>query len=129
MILVNISTRSPGEISAASAMNCTRIWNIEVWVIPRGSTRKAAALDFIREATTTEAMLRQAEQIPYGAPRRSAEAKMPPAIAETLPTSHPETHLKIDFNWWAENAERVGPLFERWVNRGPAYDFDNLDRQ
>ena len=104
------------------------IWNIEVWVIPRGSARKAQALEFIRESTTTAAMLRQADEIPYGSPRRSAEPLFPPAIAKTLPTSHAETHLKIDFVWWAENAERLNPLFERWINRGPAYDFDNMDR-
>ena len=70
-----------------------------------------------------------AAQIPYGPPRRSAESLIPPEVARNLPTSHAETHLKIDFVWWAENADWLVPRFERWIGRGPAYDFKSMDRQ
>ena len=48
------------------------VWNMDVWVIPKGAVNRAEALDFIAFATTPERLAEQASYLAYGPARRSA---------------------------------------------------------
>ncbi|MGH0030404.1 MAG: extracellular solute-binding protein [Myxococcota bacterium] len=107
-----------------------QVWNADAWVIPRGSDRAAEALDFIRYATRSEVLARQAAEIPYAPARRSAQ----PLVSETdraqLPTSAPQSELaiRIDYAWWSEHGDEMRRRFEGWIEREPVFDFRSLDR-
>jgi putative spermidine/putrescine transport system substrate-binding protein len=106
------------------------VLNMDVWSIPRGSDRLADALGFIRFATGSEVLARQAREIPYGPARRSGLALVPAELQSQLPTSaeHLADAIRIDFEWWATNGLEVEDRFEEWLSRKPVYDFHQPDR-
>jgi len=94
----------------------------ETWAIPRGARRRAAAMRFIRFATSTRALAEFARHIPYGPARRSAighvSTHRPSGIdmRPHLPT-HPLNASRAvvkDVEWYARTYERVHERFERW---------------
>lgn len=96
-----------------------QVWFYDVWAIPKHGTRTAVALEFIRFATSTESLARQASYIPYGPVRRSALALVDEDMRERLPTAEANlrTALEIDAQWWAANLERIERRFQRWLQQ------------
>ncbi len=91
----------------------------DVWGIPRNGRNTERALDFIRFATATRSLARQAGYIPYGPARRSSMAYVPEAMRPLLPTAEGNraTAMELDVEWWSRNLERLSRRFERWVER------------
>ena len=93
--------------------------------IPAGAPNLDVALDYLRFATTPEAMARISRHIAYGPVRHSA-APLVGTHAETgidmrphLPTT-PENMtntLVSDGAWWSENLEEMNQRFSAWLAR------------
>ena len=92
----------------------------------KGSPNRAAAVDFLRHATTAEAQAEQARWIPYGPMRRSAldiiartnrgftTAAMSCPTCQTGRRSSHRTVL-ADPDWWSANVERIAPRYAQWM--------------
>ena len=87
----------------------------EYWAIVAGSPRLDNARDFVRFALLTENMAEQAVHIPYGPVRKSAGAFLQDDIRPYLPTSHLESAVNVDSQFWANNIEWINTVFEEWV--------------
>ncbi len=96
-----------------------QLWFFDVWGVPRNGRNTALAMDFIRFATATESLARQATFIPYGPVRQSSMELLPPDIRASLPTAahNMATAIELDADWWARNREVVNQRFERWLER------------
>lgn len=96
-----------------------QIWNMDLWGIVKHTENLEAAMDFLRFATATDSLARQASHIPYGPVRRSSQRLVPEAMAPYLPTrpEHMRGALQIDAAWWAEHFERINARFEQWLER------------
>jgi len=95
------------------------IWNVDLLAIPKGTPQREQAMEFIRFATSTESLARQARHIPYGPVRRSSLRRLEPEVLAYLPTApqHLSRGLQIDARWWAQHYERINRRFEEWLER------------
>jgi len=123
---VTMSSAYNGRVYAAAQRGATldilwdgQVWFIDVWGVVKGSKREALAREFVRFATSTESLARQAAHIPYGPARKSSLEKVPPEIRPNLPTAEKNFRNALESNaqWWAENRERLNRRFERWLRR------------
>ena len=123
---VTMSSVYSGRILAAQERGETlailwdhQVWFYDVWGVPRNGRNTERAMDFVRYATTTQALARQASYIPYGPVRRSSIEQVPEAMRPMLPTAeqNQETAIELNVRWWSENLEHVNRRFERWVDR------------
>lgn len=96
-----------------------QIWLFDVWGIPKHGRNTELALDFVRFATSTRSLARQAAYIPYGPVRRSSMERVPEAIRPMLPTAdhNMATAIQLDAHWWSDNLERVQQRFNNWLQR------------
>ncbi len=94
-----------------------QIWDLNLWVIPKGSARVAEALEFLKFATDTQRLAAQARHISYGPARKSSMGIINEDIRPFLPTA-PENQqraLQFDFRWWAEHQQTMDARFEAWL--------------
>jgi len=96
-----------------------QVWFYDVWGIPRNGPNQAAALEFVRFATSTRSLANQMRYIPYGPVRRSALPLIEPEIRAMLPTApaNMETAVEGNAEWWSENLTRITRRFERWLDQ------------
>jgi len=96
-----------------------QIWNMDLWAILKHTDNLPAAKRFLRYATSTDSLARQAGYIPYGPVRRSSQPLVLESMQPYLPTTkaHLQGALQIDAAWWAEHFERIDVRFERWLER------------
>lgn len=96
-----------------------QVWYYDVWGIPKHGRNTELALQFVRHATSPESLAAQARHIPYGPMRRSSMAMLDTALRQRLPTAeaHLASALELNARWWSEHLERIGPRFERWLER------------
>ena len=101
-----------------------QIYDLDLWVIPKGSKNKEAALDFVAFSTATEQLAAQASWISYGPARASSVAQIGtyhdnPAInmADHMPTApgNFKNALQNDFEFWADNADELNERFNSWL--------------
>lgn len=91
----------------------------DVWVVPKHGGDPALARDFVRFATSTQALADQARYIPYGPARRSSMALIDPQRRDLLPTAERnlETALEENPEFWAEHFDPLSQRFARWLER------------
>ncbi len=96
-----------------------QVWFYDVWGIPRNGRNTELAMDFIRHATSTHSLARQANLIPYGPVRQSSMAYVNPEIQPQLPTAERNltTAIELDAQWWSEHMDEIGRRFDRWLER------------
>ena len=94
---VAMSTVYNGRIDAANreGKNLKITWtggiyDLDYWVIPKGTPNKDAALKFIAFASTPEAQAEYAKNIAYGPTNNKALAKLDAKVLANLPTSPDE---------------------------------------
>lgn len=101
-----------------------QVFDMDLWVMPKGAPNKEAALDFMYFSTSTEQLAGQASYISYGPARKSSaplvghytgkpELKMGPH----MPTA-PEnfgTAIANDFEFWADNQDELNERFNAWL--------------
>jgi len=103
-----------------------QVYELETWGVPRGSANAAAAWEFVRFATRTESLARQASYIAYGPTRRSAarrvgnHAEVSVGMKPHMPTTgaHLETAIRKDADWYARTRERLNERFDAWLAGG-----------
>ena len=67
-----------------------QIYDLDLWVIPKGSKNVEAALDFVRFSTATEQLANQASWISYG-PARASSVPLSVPTMTTRPSRWPTT--------------------------------------
>jgi len=100
-----------------------QIWDLDLWVIPKGAPNKEKALDFLKFSTSTEQLAKQASYISYGPARLSSapmvgkfdgkDLDMKPHMP-TAPNNLTNA-VQNDFNFWADNADQLNERFNAWL--------------
>jgi len=96
---------------------------LDTWVIPAFGDNTGAAWEFVKFATTPEALARQARYIAYGPARKSSQQmvgthyKTGIEMAPRLPTrkANLEAALWFNYEWWADNRDRLDARFNAWL--------------
>ncbi|WP_371169335.1 extracellular solute-binding protein [Aliiroseovarius sp. 2305UL8-7] len=104
-----------------------RVMELDLFGIPKGSLNKDAALEFIRFASSSQALADMVSYLPNGPTRKSSLALLPEETLAKIPNSPAYAeNLSIvsDANWWANNHGRLEELFQNWLTtndqQGPA---------
>lgn len=100
-----------------------QVWDLDLWVIPKGAPNKADALKFIAFSTDTKRNADQASWISYGPVRKSAA----PLVAKHavagidmkphMPTAPKnfKNALQNDFEFWADHQDELNEKFSAWL--------------
>jgi len=93
------------------------IYDLDYWVIPKGSPNKDAALKFIGFASTPDAQAEYAKNIAYGPTNTKALAKLDAKTLDNLPTSpaNSKDALQFDLKFWADQGEALEKRFASWA--------------
>jgi putative spermidine/putrescine transport system substrate-binding protein len=103
-----------------------QIYDLDLWVIPKGSKNKEAALDFVAFSTATEQLAAQASWISYGPARSSSVAKIGTYhadasinMADHMPTAagNFKNALQNNFEFWADNSDQLQERFNAWLTK------------
>ncbi len=100
-----------------------QVWDLDLWVLPKGSPNKAAALEFLKFSTTTEALAEQAKWISYAPSRMSSVAKVgkfndgKTDMAPHMPTAPAnfKNAVQNDFLFWADKQDELTKQFNTWL--------------
>ena len=103
-----------------------QVWDLDLWVIPKGASNMEATLDFIKFSTGTQALADQASWISYGPVRKSSaplvssyhnqpDLKMAPHMP-TAPENFASA-LQNDFEFWADNQDQLNERFNAWLSK------------
>lgn len=102
-----------------------QVFDMDLWVMPKGAPNKEAALDFLAFSTATEQLAAQASWISYGPARKSSaplvghyDGKPELEMSPHMPTA-PEnfgTAIANDFEFWADNQDELNERFNTWLS-------------
>ena len=100
-----------------------QIMDFDLFVIPKGSPNKEAAMDFIAFATDTQRLADQAKYISYGPARKSSGPLVglyedgKTEMGPHMPTSADNlgNALVNDFEFWADNQDELNERFNAWL--------------
>ena len=95
------------------------IYDLDYWVIPKGTPNKDAALKFIAFASTPEAQAEYARNIAYGPTNNKALSKLDPKVLANLPTAPQNAKTAVQFNvkFWADQGEELEKRFAAWATQ------------
>ena len=96
-----------------------QIWDLEGWVIPKGTSNYKEALDFLVFSSDPKRMAKQAQYIAYGPARKSSMALVGDKVRKYLPTAKENARnaLQFDFLWWADHKEAMEERFRKWLRK------------
>ncbi len=99
------------------------VWNTDSYAIVKGTKHKAAALEFLKFATSTQALADQASWIAYGPSRKSSvplittyhgtDIKMAPHMP-TAPQNFTNA-LQTDDAFWADHQDELQLRYSGWM--------------
>ena len=101
-----------------------QIYDLDLWVIPKGTKNLEDALDFVAFSTATEQLAAQASWISYGPARKSSEARIGTYHSDDtlqmkahMPTAAANfaNPLQNDFEFWADNQDQLNERFNAWL--------------
>lgn len=100
-----------------------QIWDLDLWVIPKGAPNKEAAFDFLKFSTATEQLAAQASWISYGPARKSSApfvgkyATKDIDMAPQMPTNpvNLTNAAQNNFEFWADNQDELNERFNAWL--------------
>ena len=93
------------------------VYSLDYWFIPRGSKKMKNALKFIEFTLRPDRQAEFVTMVPVGASNPETYKLIPPERARDLP-SYPENIKRMvrwDFNWWAENRDKVIEKWNTWM--------------
>ena len=96
-----------------------QLYDYEWWGIPTGAKKVDAAKQLIAYASQPDVIWKLSNYIPYAPPRKSAVAKVDPAVLPHLPTA-PENFkngLQISSEFWADNLDSINSRFLTWLGQ------------
>ncbi len=119
-----------GDMGAEKGFRPDVIWDhqlyeLDVFAIPAGNPNKDRALDFIAQATGSEALAGMASWVTYGPARRSSFALVKPnrvtgadtrAMLPTNPANF-QNAFAINSDWWLEHEAQIAPRWQEFVSR------------
>ena len=98
------------------------VWNgglyeMEYWVIPKGTPNKSEAMKFIASTLLPERQVAYSTLIPYGPTRKSANGLVSAELASVLPSSEQNIKLAaaIDPSFWLDHGEELERRFNAWA--------------
>ncbi|MDW8336330.1 MAG: ABC transporter substrate-binding protein [Tepidimonas sp.] len=93
------------------------IYDLDYWVIPKGSPNRELAHRFIAHASTPEAQAEYARLISYGPTNTKAIARLDNKVLEQLPTAPANSREALRFNiqFWADQGEALEKRFAAWA--------------
>ena len=121
---VAMSTAYNGRIDSAQreGKNLKVVWagsiyDLDYWVIPKGSPNKAAAEKFIAYASSPEAQKNYAQKIAYGPINNNALKMLDAKTLADLPTSAKNSKDAVANNlkFWTDHAEDLEQRFTAWA--------------
>ncbi len=100
-----------------------QIWDLDLWIIPKGAPNKDAALEFLKFSTDTQRLADQAKWIAYGPARQSSaplvgkynDGKID--MGPQMPTAEENLKRAVqnDFEFWADNQDQLNERFNAWL--------------
>lgn len=103
-----------------------QVWDLDLWVIPKGAKNKDKALDFLKFSTATEQLAAQASWISYGPARKSSAPMVgtyatDPSIdmGPQMPTNptNLSNAVQNNFEFWADNSDQLNERFNAWLSK------------
>ena len=93
------------------------IYDLDYWVMPKGTPNKDLALKFIALASSPDAQAEYARNISYGPTNNKALAKLDAKVLKLLPTSPANSKDALQFNthFWADQGEALEKRFAAWA--------------
>ncbi|KQV95813.1 ABC transporter substrate-binding protein [Rhizobacter sp. Root1221] len=93
------------------------IYDLDYWVIPKGTPNKEAALKFIAFASKPETQAEYAKNIAYGPTNNKALSKLDAKVLDNLPTSptNSKDALQLNLKFWADQGEDLEKRFASWA--------------
>jgi len=93
------------------------IYDLDYWVMPKGTPNKDAALKYIALASSPDAQAEYAKNISYGPTNTKALAKLDAKVLGNLPTSatNAKTALQFNVSFWADQGEALEKRFAAWA--------------
>ncbi|TSE29138.1 Spermidine/putrescine-binding periplasmic protein [Tepidimonas thermarum] len=93
------------------------IYDLDYWVIPKGSPNRDLAHRFIAAASTPDAQAQYARLISYGPTNKKALGLLDAKVLEQLPTSpaNSKDALRFDIRFWADQGEALEKRFAAWA--------------
>jgi len=95
-----------------------RVIELDLFGVPKGTRNKAAAIDFIKFASSSNSLARMVEYMPNGPTRKSSLALLSDRVLARLPNNPAnENDLLIMSNaeWWAKNHTTLEEAFDTWL--------------
>ena len=101
-----------------------QIWDMDGWVIPKGTKNLDAVLWFVRYASDSQRLADQTKYIAYGPARRSSmplvgrHADTGVDMKRNVPTGvdYADTAMLTNYLWWADNRAEMNERFISWLN-------------
>jgi putative spermidine/putrescine transport system substrate-binding protein len=93
------------------------IYDLDFWVMPKGTPNKDAAMKFIAMASSANEQAEYAKLISYGPTNDKALAKLDAKVLGLLPTSpaNSKTALQFNIKFWADQGEALEKRFAAWA--------------
>ncbi|OPF61801.1 MULTISPECIES: ABC transporter substrate-binding protein [Hydrogenophaga] len=93
------------------------IYDLDYWVMPKGTPNKDAALKFIALASSADTQAEYAKNISYGPTNTKALGKLDAKVLSQLPTSAANAKDALQFNvgFWADQGEALEKRFSAWA--------------
>ena len=93
------------------------IYDLDYWVMPKGTPNKDLALKFIAMASSPTEQANYARNISYGPTNNKALAKLDSKVLNLLPTSAANSKDALQFNiaFWADQGEALEKRFAAWA--------------
>ena len=100
-----------------------QVFDLDGWVVPKGTKNKAAVMKFLRFATDTQRLADQAKFISYGPTRASSaplvgkHATLGIDMAPHMPTdpNNAKTTLLFNYEFWADHRDDLDAKFNAWL--------------
>lgn len=100
-----------------------QVRELDLWVLPKGSSKRETAYSFLNLATSTENLAAQASYIAYGPPRLSSQALVGTHAASGvdmrpfIPTTpeNLQNSLQLDTQFWRINSAEIVARFNDWL--------------
>lgn len=100
-----------------------QVYDLDLWVIPKGAKNKDNALEFLKFSTATEQLAAQASYISYGPARKSSAPLVGKYhnkdidMGPQMPTdpANLANAVQSDFEFWADNSDQLNERFNAWL--------------
>jgi len=96
-----------------------RVVELDLFGVPKGSRYRDEAIEFIRYASSTEALARMVENLPNGPTRKSSLALLSDetlALIPNGPSYEDSLSIRSDAAWWAVHHGRLEEAFQAWLS-------------